>query len=157
MPKFETTRHVRHRAAQMFDLVADVEKYPEFLPLCRGLTVRKRQETEAGRVVLIADMEVGYKAIRERFKSRVTLDPAKLQILVEYIDGPFSKLVNRWIFRQEGEPEGCSRVDFAIDYEFRNKMLGILMGAMFDQAFRRFSAAFEARADKIYGRAPKIS
>ena len=136
----------------MFELVADVERYPEFVPLCQSLHVRKRSVDGAGAEVLIADMEVGYLAIRERFTSRVTLDQANLKILVEYIDGPFSHLENTWTFKDEAEAEG-SRVEFFIDYQFRSRTLGALMGSMFDTAFRKFAQAFEARADKAYGRA----
>jgi coenzyme Q-binding protein COQ10 len=137
----------------MFALVADVERYPEFVPLCRALKVRRREKSETGIETLIADMEVGYKAIRETFTSRVALDPARLKIVVAYIDGPFSRLENVWNFRDAPEGGG-STVEFFIAYEFRSRLLAALMGAMFDAAFRKFSAAFEARADKIYGRAP---
>ncbi len=136
----------------MFDLVADVERYPEFLPLCTALRVRKSDVDAQGRKVLIADMEVGYKAIKEKFASRVTLDAAALKILVEYVDGPFSHLENIWSFADEA-PTGSS-VGFFIDYEFRNRLLGALMGSMFDAAFRRFAQAFEKRADGVYRVAP---
>jgi coenzyme Q-binding protein COQ10 len=154
MPMFNSTRRVKHTPAQMFALVADVETYPQFLPLCEGLVVRRRTPREDGGEVLIADMTVGYKAIRETFTSRVTLDPANLKILVEYVDGPFRYLENRWTFRPT-ESEGCE-IGFFISYEFASRMLGMLMGAMFDKAFRRFAEAFEKRADAIYGagRAP---
>ncbi len=132
----------------MFDLVADVEAYPEFLPLCEGLRIRRRSLTDEGLEILVADMTVGFKAIRETFTSRVTLDRARLKILVEYVDGPFSKLDNRWTFKDD--PAGCV-VEFYIDYEFRSRTLGLLMGSMFDHAFRRFSEAFEQRADRVYG------
>ena len=151
MPAFRNQRRVRHSAAQMFDLVADVERYPEFVPLCRALKVRRRDRSD-GVETLIADMEIGYKAIRETFASRVTLDPAGPKIRVEYVDGPFSQLENVWSFHDE--PDGGSTVGFFIAYEFRNRLLAAVMGAMFDAAFRKFSAAFEARADEIYGRAP---
>jgi coenzyme Q-binding protein COQ10 len=150
MPNFTTTRHVRHGAGNMFDLVADVEKYPQFVPLCHALTVRKRSEGEGGTQVLIADMTVAYKLLRETFTSRVTLDRPKLQILVNYLNGPFRRMENRWAFVPKGDHD--SDVEFAIDYEFKSRTLGLLMGAMFDAAFRRFSAAFEARADVVYGR-----
>ena len=153
MPAFRNQRRVRHSAAEMFALVADVERYPEFVPLCRALKVRRREQSAAGLETLIADMEVGYKAIRETFTSRVALDPARLKIVVAYIDGPFSRLENVWNFRDAPEGGG-STVEFFIAYEFRSRLLAAVMGAMFDAAFRKFSAAFEARADKIYGRAP---
>ena len=136
----------------MFALVADVERYPEFVPLCRALKVRRREKSETGIETLIADMEVGYRAIRERFSSRVALDLPRLKIVVEYVDGPFSRLENVWNFRDAGEGGG-SAVEFFIAYEFRNRLLAAVMGSMFDAAFHKFSAAFEARADEIYGRA----
>lgn len=134
----------------MFDLVADVESYPQFLPLCRGLRVRGRKENE-GKLVLVADMEVGYKAIRETFTSRVACEYAALEILVEYIDGPFKHLENRWGFRDIHESSACI-IDFRISYEFKSRALGLLMGNMFDVAFHKFVDAFEKRADIVYGR-----
>ena len=148
MHSYRTTRRVKHSAARMFDLVAEVERYPEFVPMCESLRVRKRSGEPEGVEIIIADMTVAYKVIRETFSSRVTLDRPKLSILVEYLDGPFSHLENRWRFRPESEH--LSEVDFFIAYEFRSKMLGMVMGALFDSAFRRFAEAFERRADKIY-------
>jgi coenzyme Q-binding protein COQ10 len=150
MPQFSTMRAVRHAAADMFDLVADVERYPEFVPLCRELKVRKRIPEPEGVEILIADMTIAYKLIHETFASRVTLDRPNLQILVEYLEGPFSRLENRWSFRPTGE-HACD-VEFFISYEFRSRPLALLMGAMFELAFRRFAAAFECRADEVYGR-----
>jgi coenzyme Q-binding protein COQ10 len=150
MPEFSTTRRVRHSAADMFDLVADIERYPEFVPLCRSLRVRKRIDEPEGVQVVIADMTVAYKLLHETFQSRVTLDRPDLQILVEYLQGPFSKMENRWEFHAVGE-QLCD-VKFFIVYEFRSRTLGMLMGAMFYAAFRKFSGAFERRADAIYGR-----
>ncbi|MDQ0393851.1 coenzyme Q-binding protein COQ10 [Labrys monachus] len=134
----------------MFALVADVEKYPLFVPLCAALRVRSRQPQADGRLIMIADMTVAYKLIRETFGSRVTMNRDRLEILVEYLDGPFSHLENRWSFKDDGAG-GCI-VEFFIDYSFRSRMLGMLMGTMFDAAFRRFADAFEKRADVIYGR-----
>jgi len=148
MPQLSTTRRVRHAASEMFDLVADVERYPEFVPLCQSLNVRQRT-SEAGKDVIVADMTVAYKLVRETFTSRVTLDRPKLEILVEYLEGPFRRLNNRWTFRPAGE-QACD-VEFFIAYEFRSRALGLLMGAMFDAAFRRFAGAFERRADAVYG------
>jgi coenzyme Q-binding protein COQ10 len=148
MHSYRTTRRVKHSAAKMFDLVADVERYPEFVPMCESLHVRKRSGEPDGIEIIIADMTVAYKVIRETFSSRVTLDRPKQAILVEYLDGPFSHLENRWRFRPENER--ASEVDFFIAYEFKSKMLGLVMGALFDSAFRRFAEAFEKRADKIY-------
>ena len=151
MPMFNTTRRVRHTPQQMFALVADVESYPQFLPLCEGLVVKRRTPREGGGEVLLADMTVGYKAIRETFTSRVTTDPKNLKILVEYVDGPFRHLENRWSFRPTPD-DGCE-IGFFISYEFASRMLGLLMGTMFDKAFRKFAEAFERRADQVYGRA----
>jgi coenzyme Q-binding protein COQ10 len=150
MPQFSTKRHVRHAAENMFDLVADVERYPEFVPLCAAMRVRSRTEKDEGVSVLVAEMTVAYKLIRQTFTSRVTLDRSKLAILVEYLNGPFSRMQNRWAFVPTGEGE--SGVEFFIEYEFRSRTFAMLMGAMFDTAFRRFSAAFEKRADEVYGR-----
>ena len=147
MPMFNNTRRVRHSPEQMFALVADVEKYPQFLPLCEALTVRRRTPREGGGEVLLANMSIGYKAISETFTSRVTLDPVNLKILVEYVDGPFRYLENRWTFKPH--ENGCE-IDFFISYEFASRMLGLLMGAMFDKAFRKFAEAFERRADLVY-------
>jgi coenzyme Q-binding protein COQ10 len=102
MPQFSTTRPVRHSAAEMFDLVADVERYPEFVPLCRSSRSAKRIPEPEGVEVLVADMTVAYKLVRESFASRVTLDRPNLQILVEYLEGPFSQLENRWTFHPTG-------------------------------------------------------
>ena len=153
MPSFRTTRSVSHPAVKMFDLVADVEKYPGFLPLCQGLTVRRRSTLPDGREVLVADMRVGFKAIRESFTSRVTLDRAANVIVAEYIDGPFKSLENRWTFRDRPPGDGSAgcTVEFFITYEFKSRMLGLLMGSMFEGAFSRFAEAFEERADKVYG------
>lgn len=150
MPQFSTKRRVRHAAAEMFDLVADVDRYPEFVPLCRALEAKSRTKKEDGIEVLVVDMTVAYKLVRETFTTRVTLDKPKLQILVEYLSGPFSHLQNRWSFRPVDD-RSCE-VEFFIAYEFRSRVLAALMGAMFDAAFRRFADAFEKRADQIYGR-----
>jgi len=149
MPQFSTKQRVRHSANDMFDLVADVEHYPEFVPLCRAMSVRRRSKDDKGNEVIVADMTVAYKFVRETFTSRVTLDRPKLEILVEYLEGPFRKMNNRWSFRPVRE--GACDVEFFIAYEFRSRTLALLMGAMFEAAFRRFAAAFERRADEIYG------
>ena len=150
MPKFDTTRPVVHRAEQMFDLVADVESYPQFLPMCESLKVRSRKERD-GKTLLIADMTVGYKLIRETFTSQVLLKPDEKVIETKYVDGPFRYLDNKWQFVPSASPEH-SEVKFYIDYEFKSRTLGFLMGSMFDIAFRKFTEAFEKRADQIYGR-----
>lgn len=150
MPQFETHRLVAHTPDQMFALIADIERYPEFLPLCEALTVRSRKERD-GKTLLVADMTVGYKAIRETFTTQVLLKPDERAIDVKYIDGPFRYLDNRWRFEAAADG-GCS-VHFFIDYEFKSRILGALMGSMFDRAFRMFSEAFEKRADAIYAKA----
>jgi coenzyme Q-binding protein COQ10 len=150
MPRFSNRRRVAHRAEQMFDLVADVERYPEFVPLCQSLKIRQRTPKPDGTEVVVADMVVSFKLVRETFTSQVTLDRPNLKILVEYLQGPFSSLENRWVFEPSGD-DACD-VGFFIAYEFKSRMLAILMGAMFDTAFSRLSAAFEKRADVIYGK-----
>jgi coenzyme Q-binding protein COQ10 len=163
MPQFSTKRRVRHSAAEMFDLVADIERYPEFVPLCQSMRVRRRM-SEEGREIVIAEMTVAYKLLRETFASRVTLDRDHLSILVNYLDGPFSRMENRWQFHpvtkggeggagagEDGSGQDCD-VEFFISYEFRSRTLAVLMGAMFDAAFRRFATAFERRADIVFGR-----
>jgi coenzyme Q-binding protein COQ10 len=150
MPQFSTKRRVAHSAHDMFDLVADVEHYPEFVPLCRAMRVIRRTKN-GDRDVVVAQMTVAYKLIRESFTSRVTLDRDNLAILVEYLDGPFSRMENQWRFHPVSET--ACEVEFFISYEFRSRTLGLLMGAMFDAAFRRFASAFEHRADLVFGRA----
>lgn len=150
MPSFETTRRVPYTPEQMFDLVADVEQYPCFFPMCEGMRVRSRTmqgETE----VIVAAMDIGYKAIRETITSRVTLERGKRQVRVDFIDGPFRKLENRWKFAPAAG--GGTDVQFFIAYEFRSLMLQMVVGALFDQAFRRCVSAFEGRARQIYGTA----
>lgn len=147
MPKFDTVRRVQFTPEQMFALVADVEKYPQFVPMCERLVVRSRKERD-GVVLLVADMGVGYKQIRETFISQVVLRAEDLRIDVKYLDGPFKYLRNTWSFEQA--PNGCD-VKFDIDYEFKSRILGAVMGAVFDRAFRMFSGAFEERAKQIYG------
>ncbi len=151
MPSFENTRRVPFTAEQMFAVVADVESYPQFVPMCESLRVRSRTEND-GVTTLVATMAIGYKAIRENFTTRVILQPAAhpMRIDVSYLDGPFHHLDNRWRFvpRDNG-----SDICFWIEYEFRSAMLGVVMGAVFDKAFRKFAGAFEDRARQVYGRA----
>jgi coenzyme Q-binding protein COQ10 len=152
MPQFSTTRRVAHSASDMFDLVADVDHYPEFVPLCQSLKVRRRTQDAEGRDVIVADMTVAYKIVRETFTSRVTLDRQKREILVEYLEGPFQRMNNRWTFNPAGD-RACD-VEFFISYELRSRTLGLLMGSVFDAAFRRFASAFEKRANQVYGAQP---
>jgi coenzyme Q-binding protein COQ10 len=151
MPTFQTRHFVPYSPRQMYDLVADVEQYPQFLPLVEGLKVLHREQQDAV-TLLTANMQVGYKAIHESFGTRVTLKPNDLSIVAHYLDGPFRKLENRWQFpaMTRGQQDG-TEIDFYITYEFKSLMLGMLVGAMFDQAFRKFTSAFEARARVVYG------
>jgi coenzyme Q-binding protein COQ10 len=150
MPRFSSKRRVLHSATEMFDLVADVERYPEFVPLCQSLKIRQRTPKSDGTEIIVADMTASFKLVREAFTSEVTLDRPNLKIAVRYLRGPFSSLENRWTFEPKGE--GACDVGFFIAYEFKSRMLALLMGAMFDAAFARFSAAFEKRADVVYGK-----
>src|SRR5260370_29230090 len=150
MPQFSSKRRVQHSAPQMFDLVADVERYPQFVPLCRSLKIRQRTPMPDGTEVVIADMTVSFKLVREGFTIRVTLDRPNLKILVEYLQGPFSNLENRWSFDPKSDV-ACD-VGFFLTYEFKSRMLAMLIGTLFDTAFRRFAAAFAKRADAINGR-----
>jgi coenzyme Q-binding protein COQ10 len=138
----------------MFDLVADVERYPQFLPLCEALILRKR-ERRGDKDVLLADMTVGYKAIKETFTSRVELDVGGLTVYAtsvpEYPRGPFRALANDWNFL--AVPGGCD-VKFHIRYELKSLALEMLVGGLFDRLFRRYTLAFEARARAVYGAPP---
>jgi len=148
MERFQTRRRVAYSPRQMFDLVADVERYPEFLPLCEGMKVRSRGQ-ENGLDVLEADMTMGYKAIRETISSKVTLFPDEPRVHVQYLGGPFARMENRWRFvaRDGG---GCD-VEFYIAYQLKSPLLKFLVSQLFDKAFKRFAAAFEARARVVYG------
>jgi len=155
MHVYETQHCVAHSADDMFKLVADVELYPKFLPLCEELKL-KRRERRDGKEVLIATMTVGYKLIRESFTTEVILDGDARTIVVHYLDGPFSFLENRWVFRPL-TPQACE-IDFYIAYSFRSRLLERLMGGLFDRAVRKYTDAFEARADAIYGsRSPSLA
>jgi len=134
----------------MFDLVADVERYPEFVPLCHALKIRQRTPKDDGTEIVVADMTVSFKLVKESFTSKVTLDRPNLKILVEYLRGPFSNLENRWAFEPKSDTD-CD-VGFFLNYEFKSRVLAVLMGSMFDAAFGRFAHAFEKRADQVYGK-----
>jgi coenzyme Q-binding protein COQ10 len=148
MHVFETKHAIAHPADDMFTLVADVESYPKFLPLCEELKLRRRERRD-GKEVIIATMRVGYKLVRESFTTEVILDAEARTIVVHYLDGPFSYLMNRWSFRPL-TPKSCE-VDFYIAYSFRSRLLERLMGGLFDKAVRKYTGAFEARADAAYG------
>ena len=142
MPKHAEQRVLPFTADQMFDLVADVEHYPEFLPWCLGTRITKRQPK-----LIEADMLIGFKLFRERFGSRVTLDRRRKTIGVEYIDGPFRYLINRWHFADH--PDGCL-VDFFVDFEFRSRLLRHVLSGLFGEAVHRMVRAFEIRARELY-------
>jgi len=152
MGQFSTIHRVAFTPRQMFDLVADVEQYPKFLPLCEALIVRAR-ERAGGKDVLIADMTVAYRAIRETFTTQVVLDGEALEVHAitrqEYPRGPFRRLANDWRFRPA---PGGADVEFHIAYEFKSLMLQMLVGSLFDRVFRRYTRAFEERARAVYGR-----
>jgi coenzyme Q-binding protein COQ10 len=136
-------RVLPYTAAQMFNLVADVARYPEFLPWCTGARVREKRED-----LIVADLMIGFKMVRERFTSRVHLNQPALQIDVEYIDGPFKYLQNHWHFIDI--ENGHCRVDFHLEFEFRSVMLQKLIGVLFHEAVRRMVSAFETRAKQLY-------
>jgi len=147
MPHAHDTRIVPHGAAQMFDLVADIRRYPEFLPWCKALRVRSEETDEQGRGLVTADMVARFKGFEERFTTRVTLDKPNLAIDVAYIDGPFKRLINAWRFQPL---VSGSRVDFDIDFEFRSRVLQLLAKTMMEKALLKLSEAFVQRADALY-------
>ncbi|MCA8932551.1 MAG: type II toxin-antitoxin system RatA family toxin [Rhodospirillaceae bacterium] len=142
MPTHAERRILPHAPEQLFDLVADIEAYPQFLPWCRAARITNRYEN-----VVVADLIIGFKLVRERFTSHVTLfRPGEIK--VEYTRGPLRYLNNHWVF--EPHPEGCV-VDFYIDFEFRSRTLQKLIGVLFNEAVQRMVRAFETRADEVYG------
>lgn len=143
MPHHHEQRILPHSAAQMFDLVADVKSYPEFLPWVSAIRIRKNDEQE-----MLADMVVGFKSLRETFSSRVLKTP-KSSIVVDYLDGPMKHLHNAWLFKDL--PDGRSTVDFTVDFSFRNRVFEALAGQFFDSALRKMTSAFIERADTLYG------
>jgi coenzyme Q-binding protein COQ10 len=150
MHVYETRHPVAHSAEEMFALVARVEDYPKFLPLCEELTVKRREQMHDGKEMLIATMTVGYGMISESFTTKVHLDPPARTILVEYLDGPFTFLENRWHFQPAGQ--GACEVEFYIAYAFRSRLFERLVGGLFAKAVERYTSAFEARADVVYCR-----
>lgn len=142
MPRHDETRSLPYSASQMFDLVADVDRYPEFLPWIVGVRIRERNER-----MLTADLMVGFRVFRERFTSRVTLERPR-HIQVDYLDGPLKYLHNDWRFEDEGE--GRSRISFRVDFEFRSRLFESLAGGMFTHAVHRMVQAFEKRAAALY-------
>lgn len=147
MPRHAETKRLPHSAAQMYELVADVARYPEFLPWTAAARIRSRVPVEAGEV-LEADLVISFKVFRERFGSRVTLLPGQQRILTEYLDGPFRHLKSVWQFRDLAEG-GCE-VAFDVDFEFRNAILARVIGLVFNEAMQRVVRAFETRANALY-------
>lgn len=144
MPTHAERRALPYRADQMFDLVADIERYPEFLPWCTGARIRARDGD-----VITADLMIGFRVFRERFTSKVTLQRPH-RIDVNYTDGPFRYLNNHWEF--EPQADGSCVIDFYVDFEFRSQLLQKLIGVLFNEAVRRMVAAFESRARQLYGK-----
>ena len=143
MPKHSETRALPYSPEQMYDMVADVGRYAEFLPWVSAIRVRSNSETE-----MVADMIVGFKGLRESFTSRVQkVRPSRIR--VEYVDGPLKYLHNDWAFRPDGKG-GCL-VDFAVDFQFKSRMFEMLAGQVFDRALRKMIGAFEERAATLYG------
>ena len=142
------TRHLPYTPEQMFDLVADVGRYPEFLPWCMGARIREEKED-----MLLADLMIGFKMVREKFTSRVWLHRDERRIDVEYINGPFRQLQNHWIFHDDpkASPNGGCRIEFFLEFEFSSVMLQKLIGVLFHEAVRRMVTAFESRAKQLYG------
>ncbi len=150
MPQLSTTRRVRHAASEMFDLVADVERYPEFLPWCVAARIRKRVGD-----TFFADLVIGFKMVRERYTSKVVLDPAGRRIDVTYTEGPFHHLDNHWHF--EPAEDGGTIIDFYVDFEFRSRILQTLIGAVFNEAVRLMVHAFEKRAGHVYATTGRVA
>jgi len=144
VPSHFEQRVLPHTPEQLFDLVADVGRYPEFLPWCVASRILEQDETD-----MRAELAIGFKGIRERFISRVSLDRPNLKIDVKYEKGPFKYLDNHWRF-SEAEGGNCL-LDFHVEFEFRSRILDMLMGKLFDEAVRRMVRAFEERADALYG------
>jgi coenzyme Q-binding protein COQ10 len=142
MPTHAEQRVLPYTPEQLFALVADVERYPEFLPWCIGARIREREPD-----LIIADLIIGFRMFRERFTSRVALDPPH-RIDVSYTEGPFRYLDNHWVF--DPASGGC-RVDFFVDFEFKSRILQRVIGLLFHEAVRRMVAAFEGRARQLYG------
>ena len=148
MPTHSEKRRMPYSAQEMYDLIADVPAYPEFLPWCSGARVRGRRQDGAVEIV-DADLVISFKVFRERFGSRVTLNPGAMQIDVEYLDGPFRYLNNHWKFVPVSD--SACEVDFFVDFEFKSRTLQAIIGVVFNEAMRRIVRAFEERAAVLYG------
>ena len=151
MPTHSEMRRMPYSARQLYDLVADIESYPEFLPWCQAARIRSRTTREDGAEVIEADLVISFKVYRERFGSRVILHPGEYRIDVSYLDGPFRYLDNHWHFIPAGE-RACD-VDFYVDFEFRSRTLQMVIGTVFNQAMQQIVRAFERRAHALYGKA----
>lgn len=147
MPTHSEKRVIPYTAKQMYDLVADVAAYPEFLPWCAAARIKKRQKTDRGEVIN-ADLVISFKLFRERFGSKVTLNPETNCIDVEYLDGPFRYLNNHWHFTALSD--GTCEVDFFVDFEFKSAILQSVIGVVFNEAMRRIVRAFDERAHELY-------
>ena len=147
MARHSETRILPYRPEQMYDLVADVDSYPQFLPWCAAARVTETDD-QGDHSVLDADLVISFKVFREKFASRVTLWPDRRQIDTEYLDGPFKYLKSQWTFAPQGD--GC-KVDFWVEFEFRNRILGAAIGLVFNEAMSRIVRAFETRARQLYG------
>ena len=153
MPQHSDSRILPYSADQMYALVADIERYPEFLPWNTAARIRSRRPGPDGGELVEADLVISFKVFRERFGSRVTLWPADRRIDTEYLDGPFKYLKSGWSFADlpTDAPGGGCKVEFFVDFEFRNAILAKLIGVVFDEAMSRIVRAFEERARKLYG------
>ncbi len=152
MPTHSEKRTLPWSADQMYGLVADVGRYPEFLPWTSAARIRSRSLRDDGAEVVEADLVISFKVFRERFGSRVVLWPETRRIDTEYLDGPFRHMRSHWHFTPKpAEQGGGCEVDFFVDFEFRNGILQKLIGVVFDEAMRRVVRAFEARAAALYG------
>lgn len=149
MTRHQETRQLPYSAEQMYDLVADVGRYPEFLPWNSAARIRSRTPDDQGREVMEADLIISFKVFREKFGSRVILDPVNRQIDTQYIDGPFKFMRSTWKFR-EAAGGGCE-VDFFVEFEFKNAILQGVIGMVFNEAMQRIVRAFEKRAHDLYG------
>lgn len=149
MPKHHETRPLPYTAQEMYDLVADVASYPQFLPWTSAARIRSRTSIDGGGEVMEADLVISFKVFRERFGSRVTLWPAQMKIDTEYLDGPFKHMRSNWTFRDR--PQGGCDVEFFVDFEFRNAILQGIIGVVFNEAMQRVVKAFERRAVDLYG------
>lgn len=149
MPQHKDSRILPYTADQMYALVADIERYPEFLPWNTAARIRSRRPEPDGSELVEADLVISFKVFRERFGSRVTLWPADRRIDTEYLDGPFKYLKSGWSFADL--PHGSCKVDFFVDFEFRNAILGKVIGVVFGEAMSRIVRAFEDRARALYG------